>query len=107
MQPARQAFTRESADARRAALIDATAACLAEHGLALAPFVFVTAGLVIGALFVRRQRYLADPMIDLSLFRAPAFGTALGCTVLTIFIAFGFFLFIAQYFQLVLGMTPL
>ncbi len=34
MQAARQAFTRESADARRADLIEATAACLAEHGLA-------------------------------------------------------------------------
>lgn len=34
MQPARQAFTRESADARRSDLIEATAACLAEHGLA-------------------------------------------------------------------------
>ena len=34
MQPARQAFTRESADARRADLIEATAACLAESGLA-------------------------------------------------------------------------
>lgn len=34
MQPVRQAFTRESADARRADLIEATAACLAEHGLA-------------------------------------------------------------------------
>jgi TetR/AcrR family transcriptional repressor of bet genes len=34
MQSARQAFTRESADARRADLIEATAACLAEHGLA-------------------------------------------------------------------------
>lgn len=34
MQPARQAFTRESADARRADLIEATAAVLAEHGLA-------------------------------------------------------------------------
>ncbi|SKB64565.1 TetR/AcrR family transcriptional regulator [Sphingopyxis flava] len=34
MRPARQAFTRESADARRNALIEATAACLAEHGLA-------------------------------------------------------------------------
>lgn len=31
---ARQAFTRESADARRGALIEATAACLAERGLA-------------------------------------------------------------------------
>lgn len=34
MQPARQAFTRESADARRADLIEATAACLAELGMA-------------------------------------------------------------------------
>lgn len=34
MAAVRQAFTRESADARRADLIDATAACLAEHGLA-------------------------------------------------------------------------
>jgi AcrR family transcriptional regulator len=34
MQAARQAFTRESADARRADLIEATAACLAEVGLA-------------------------------------------------------------------------
>ena len=33
MQPVRQAFTRESADARRADLIEATAAVLAEHGL--------------------------------------------------------------------------
>jgi AcrR family transcriptional regulator len=34
MQAARQAFTRESADARRSGLIEATAACLAEFGLA-------------------------------------------------------------------------
>ena len=35
MTAARQAFTRESADARRADLIEATAAVLAEHGLAV------------------------------------------------------------------------
>lgn len=34
MQSARQVFTRESADARRADLIEATAACLADVGLA-------------------------------------------------------------------------
>lgn len=34
MRAARQAFTRESADARRAALIEAAAACLTERGLA-------------------------------------------------------------------------
>ncbi len=34
MTAVRQAFTRESADARRSALVEATAACLAERGLA-------------------------------------------------------------------------
>lgn len=46
-------------------------------------------------------------MIDLALIREPRFGAALACNVITLFVAFGFFLFIAQYFQLVLGLSPL
>ena len=80
---------------------------IAEHGVDVWPLALIAGGAVLAWLFARRQRRLADPMIDLSLFRAPAFSAALACNVLTIFIAFGFFLFIAQYFQLVLGMTPL
>jgi DHA2 family multidrug resistance protein-like MFS transporter len=77
-------------------------------GGALGPaLAIILAGLVVGALFVRRQRRLADPLIDLALFRKPAFSASLGINVLGLFAAFGMFVFIAQYFQLVLGMSPL
>ena len=41
------------------------------------PVLAIAAGLAVGAAFVRRQRRLADPLIDLRLFRAPAFSAAL------------------------------
>src|SRR4029453_2651792 len=44
--------------------------------------------------------------IDLALFRAPRFGAALVVNFLAIFMAVGYFLFIAQYLQLVAGLTP-
>jgi DHA2 family multidrug resistance protein-like MFS transporter len=64
-------------------------------------------GLVVGAWFVRRQRRLADPLIDLKMFRIPALGISMAINIIALFIAFALFLFIAQYFQLVLGMRPL
>ena len=67
----------------------------------------IALGLVVGALFVWRQFRLPDPMIDLRLFRIPAFSAALAVNVLTIFVAVGYFLFVAQYLQLVLGLSPL
>jgi DHA2 family multidrug resistance protein-like MFS transporter len=65
------------------------------------------AGIVTGILFVRRQLSLADPMIDVRLFRIRALTTSLGTYLLSIFVAVGYFIFIAQYLQLVLGMSPL
>src|SRR5438132_7269350 len=79
---------------------------LAQEGLGLLPIVAVVAGLLVGAAWVRRQRGLADPMIDLDLFRLPTFNAALVINFLTIFVAVGYFLFIAQYLQLVEGLTP-
>ena len=70
----------------------------------MAPLV---AGLVVGAAFVDRQRRLADPMIDLELFRRPAFSLALGANTLGFAVVFGLEVFVAQYFQLVLGYSPL
>jgi DHA2 family multidrug resistance protein-like MFS transporter len=55
---------------------------------------------------MRRQRRLADPMIDLALFKAPAFAASLAANGLALFAVFGMDLFIAQYLQLVLGMSP-
>jgi DHA2 family multidrug resistance protein-like MFS transporter len=56
---------------------------------------------------VRRQLRLADPMIDLRLFRIRAFNASLATNLLGIFIVVGYFLFVAQYLQLVLGLSPL
>jgi MFS transporter, DHA2 family, multidrug resistance protein len=64
-------------------------------------------GSAIGIVFVRRQRTLSNPLMDLSLFRSRAFTASLLVLVLGFFVAFGTFLFIAQYLQLVLGMSPL
>jgi DHA2 family multidrug resistance protein-like MFS transporter len=61
----------------------------------------------VGAAWVRRQRRLDDPMIDVSLFRIRAFNTALAVNFLAIFVAVGYFLFVAQYLQLVEGLSPL
>lgn len=80
---------------------------LAEHGASWISAAFVAAGLIGGWLFVRRQRSLADPLLDLRLFANRAFCAALLTNVLGVFVAFGGFLFIAQYLQLVLGLSPL
>ena len=79
---------------------------IAQDGLGPLAIGAVVVGLVVGVLWVRRQRRLADPMIDLALFRLPAFNAALVVNFLAIFVAVGYFLFIAQYLQLVAGLTP-
>jgi DHA2 family multidrug resistance protein-like MFS transporter len=80
---------------------------LAEGGTRWVAGLAVVAGVAIGAAFVRRQARLADPLIDLRLFRMPAFGAALMVNILGFCTAFAAFLFIAQYLQSVLGLSPL
>jgi DHA2 family multidrug resistance protein-like MFS transporter len=80
---------------------------MAESGFAWLPVLLIVAGLVVGRVFLRRQATLADPMIDLRLFRVPAFSAALATYTLATLVAFGAFVFIAQHMQLVLGMGPL
>jgi DHA2 family multidrug resistance protein-like MFS transporter len=46
-------------------------------------------------------------MIDVGLFRHGAFNAALTTNFLAIFVAIGYFLFVAQYLQLVVGLSPL
>lgn len=80
---------------------------IAENGIDAVAIASMAAGLVVGAAFLRRQTRLADPLIDLKLFRAPAFSAALIVNVLGFSTAFATFLFIAQYLQSVLGLSPL
>ncbi len=80
---------------------------LAERGWSAEVAAFAAAGLLLGLLFLRRQARLADPLVDLALFRIPSFSAALGINLFGFFVAFGSFLLIAQFLQLVLGLTPL
>lgn len=80
---------------------------VAENGFIWQAVASVAAGLVIGVAFVQRQRTLADPLIDLRLFGVPEFSASLATYTFGIFFGFGTFLFIAQYLQLVLGLSPL
>jgi MFS transporter, DHA2 family, multidrug resistance protein len=80
---------------------------IAQDGFGRLPGLSILAGLVVGVLFVRRQVTLDDPMIDVRLFRIATFSTALVTNVLGVFVAVGYFLFVAQYLQLVLGLSPL
>ena len=79
----------------------------AQDGPGWSPLLSVVAGLGVGMVFVRRQRSLADPLIDLGLFRSPAFSISLATYTLGTLVAFGSYIFMAQYLQLVLGLPPL
>ena len=80
---------------------------IAAHGLDATPLLSIVVGLVVAAMFVRRQQTLGDPLVDLRLFRSHTFSASLAANTLSLAIAFGIFLFIAQYLQLVLGYSPL
>ncbi|MDQ3693812.1 MAG: MFS transporter [Chloroflexota bacterium] len=80
---------------------------IAESGVGPLSAVSIVAGLIIGALFIRRQLTLASPLLDLNLFRNRIFSAALSTNTIIVFFQFGLFLYTAQYLQLVLGLTPL
>jgi MFS transporter, DHA2 family, multidrug resistance protein len=79
---------------------------IAEHGLGLLPALAIVTGLLTGAAFLGRQRRLADPLIDISLFANRAFSASLATNTIGIFAVFGVYLYIPQYYQLVSGLSP-
>ncbi|WP_431783106.1 MFS transporter [Streptomyces chumphonensis] len=78
----------------------------AEHGVGLVPVLAALAGLVLGVVFVRRQRTLTTPFLDLRLFRSRGFTVSLTTVALSIFAMGGVIFFVAQYLQMVLDMSP-
>ncbi|MFE9913395.1 MFS transporter [Streptomyces clavifer] len=70
------------------------------------PLAFVALGLVFGYLFVRRQRSGSAPLVDLTLFRDPAFGSAVTVTAVLQFAMLGMTMLTSQYLQLALGIRP-
>ena len=67
----------------------------------------IAVGVVLGALFIRRQTHVPNPVLNLNLFKVPSFSWALVVSLLTIFSFSGLFFFFGQYLQLVRGLSPL
>jgi DHA2 family multidrug resistance protein-like MFS transporter len=80
---------------------------LARTGVTLTALATIGIGLLAGWVFVRRQRALTDPFIDLTLFREARFSVSLGTLAALSFMMFGLNLFIVQSLQLVHGLSPL
>ncbi|MGK5518112.1 MFS transporter [Micromonospora sp. URMC 107] len=79
----------------------------ATAGLDLAGVGAAAVGLVGAVLFVRRQRRLAAPLVDLTLFARPVFTGTVVASLIAIFAFSGLLFFFSQYLQLVRGYSPL
>jgi DHA2 family multidrug resistance protein-like MFS transporter len=73
------------------------------------PSVWLTAGVGAAALtaFLRRQTRVAEPLLELRLFRNPAFSGAIGSNVVTMLTSSTLSLACSLYFQVVRGWSPL
>ncbi|MFH8476674.1 MFS transporter [Streptomyces sp. NPDC018000] len=80
---------------------------IAEDGVSAVPVAAFAVGLAVGWYFLRRQRTLAEPLLDIRLFDDRAFSASIATSVLAIFSLVGSGLFTAQYLQMVLGFGPL
>lgn len=80
---------------------------LAEAGASGPALAAIVGGVLMAAAFVRRQTRLDYPLLDLALFRRAAFSAALATYALSCLAMFGVYIFITQYLQGVLGLSPL
>jgi DHA2 family multidrug resistance protein-like MFS transporter len=78
-----------------------------QDGVTWFPVISMLVGIGLAVGFIRRQQTLADPMVDLTLFRDRVFNVSLTSNVLSVFVSFGSFILVSQYLQLVLGLSPL
>ena len=67
----------------------------------------LAATLVLGVLFVRRQLHTRDPLLDVSLFRRPAFSLGSLAVSSAFFALFGVIFLMTQYLQLVQGRSAI
>ncbi|MFF4898591.1 MFS transporter [Streptomyces sp. NPDC001068] len=76
-------------------------------GLGLESGGAIVIGLVLGALFISRQRRLEQPLVELSLFRSKLFGSALGMLLLATLLNSAAQFFVMQYLQLAHGLSAI
>jgi len=77
----------------------------AVHGPTAKALAGVVLGVAFGALFVRRQQKLPDPMLDLALFREKKFSISIVTNLFSVFSLVGLLFLMPQYLQLVLGLS--
>lgn len=80
---------------------------LAESGPSAPALAALLVGLSLGVAFVHRQTHLDYPLLDLQLFRHPAFGAAISAYGLSGLAMMGTYIFVGQYLQMVQGLSPL
>ncbi|MFL5305559.1 MAG: MFS transporter [Polyangia bacterium] len=78
-----------------------------QDGLTRLSLLSLAIGFGAATLFVRRQRRLTTPLIDVRLFRSRLFSVSLAMYLVVTLLAFGVYVLLAQYLQLVLGLSPL
>ncbi|MGI5350436.1 MFS transporter [Streptomyces sp. CA-250714] len=80
---------------------------LAKEGLEPLPVAALVAGAAFGLLFVRRQRTLTAPLLDLRLFTDRTFTSALTVMLVGVATSGGVMLLFIQYLQMVRGYSPI
>ncbi len=80
---------------------------ISKDGVDIVALATVAVGLVFMCLFVRRQRRLTHPLLDLALFSSPVFCVALMVLLVGLTGVGGTMLLVTQYLQLVVGLSPL
>jgi len=80
---------------------------LAAHGWHVLPALALVVGAGFGVGFVRQQKSLADPLLDMALFRKPEFTIMLLAMLVNTMLPGGVMVLSTQYLQLVSGLSPL
>nr|WP_040702821.1 MFS transporter [Nocardiopsis ganjiahuensis] len=78
----------------------------ASHAVEASTAVLLGAAAIAGAVFVRRQRRLASPLLDVTLFADRAFSSALAVLLIGLIGVGGTMYLVTQYLQFVEGLTP-
>jgi MFS transporter, DHA2 family, multidrug resistance protein len=80
---------------------------LAENGFSIVPGTALLIGVLLAVWFGRRQLQLSYPLLDMTLFRQRRFTAALIAYGLSCLAWFGVYIFVTQYLQLALKLSPL
>lgn len=80
---------------------------IAHGGPGLVPLVVLATGAAAGVVFVRRQRRMSDPLVDVRLFGNRTFSVALVLLMMGLLVVNGVFYLAPQFLQGVAGLSPL